>query len=63
MDQIVGSGRSGERSGALLMWKKSSEQVHNLFHFPAGTTHMLYALERGGEAAMCFYLGVGRSIV
>lgn len=22
MDQIVGSGRSGERSGALLVWKK-----------------------------------------
>lgn len=34
------------------MWKKSSEQVHNLFHFLVGTTHICCALgagvERGG---------------
>lgn len=54
MDQIADSGRSAERSGALLMWKKSSEQVHNPFHFFAGTTHVLCALEWEGKRPCVF---------
>ena len=46
------------------MWGggESSEQVHDLSPFPAGTTHVLSGLERGGDAAMSFHLGVGCSV-
>lgn len=65
MDHIASSGRSGEKSRAPLIWEKKeqpSEQVHNLFHFLVETTHVVCALETGGEAAMCFHLGVRCSV-
>ena len=64
MDQVVCHGRSGERSGLFRCGERgeSSEQVHDLSPFPAGTTHVLSGLERGGDAAMSFHLGVGCSV-
>lgn len=63
MDQTVSSGRSWGKIWDSSYVEKSSKQVHDLFHFPAGTTHTLCTLEWGGEVTMCFYLGVGRSVV
>lgn len=50
-----------EKNLGLLLYgekKTSSEQVYGLFHFLVRTTHVVCALETGGEAAMCFHLGV-----
>lgn len=67
-DHVASSGRSGEKSRAPLIWekknpKKSSEQVHDTFYFLVETTHVVCALETGGDAAMCFHLGVRCSAV
>lgn len=59
MDQIVGSGRSGERCGALLMWKKSFEQVHVPFHFPVETTHMFVCTGMGRVSGHVFLFRCG----
>lgn len=39
--------------------EKSSEQVHDLFHFSAGTTHMLHTLGWGGGSDHVFLLRCG----